>query len=429
MGRKSNTGMPPGIQQHGGYFWATLEGEHAKTWRDRFPGVTLPRRRVATLKDAVAAQRELIRDLELGRDPNADNPTVAAWVEQWIAGRQKIADTTRRSYVASFTYQIKPLKLGRLRLRQVNRDHVRGWVRELAKQPLQQNPDQTLDAYTVRNAFAVLRAALNGAVSDGLIPTNPCKGVELPTADHEEITPLTPADVAALLNLVDHYETDKATGATRPHRLAALYHVAIRCGLRQGEIIGLRKSDYDPKRRELRVAGQIQDGRRRKGKSKHAHRTLPVSADTARALAAHLQNLAEEERLSGGGWNAAGLLFVSENGTPLAHSNVWRTYTALLRRCGLTDPCEACKGTGRAGTADDAPACEACEGRGVIARFRFHDLRHTYAALSLAAGVDLFTLSRRMGHSSITVTADRYGHLYAGKDDDADALDTLLRRA
>ncbi len=65
----------------------------------------------------------------------------------------------------------------------------------------------------------------------------------------------------------------------------------------------------------------------------------------------------------------------------------------------------------------------------MIARFRFHDLRHTYAALSLAAGVDLFTLSRRMGHSSITVTADRYGHLYAGKDDDADALDTFLRRA
>ncbi len=175
-------------------------------------------------------------------------------------------------------------------------------------------------------------------VIDERILVNPCKGVEVPEADHEEITPLTPANVAALLDVVNHYDVSKATGATQPHRLAALYHVAIRCGPRQGEIIGLRKADYDAKRRELRIGGQIQDGKRTKGKTKHAHRTLPVSADTARTLAAHLQNLAEEERLSGPGWNAAGLLFVSENGTPLGHSNLWRSYTALLRRAGLTDP-------------------------------------------------------------------------------------------
>ena len=46
-----------------------------------------------------------------------------------------------------------------------------------------------------------------------------------------------------------------------------------------------------------------------------------------------------------------------------------------------------------------------------------------------AAGVDLYTLSRRMGHSSITVTADRYGHLYQGNSQDADALDRLLKKA
>lgn len=179
----------------------------------------------------------------------------------------------------------------------------------------------------------------------------------------------------------------------------------------------------------MKVGGQIQNKRRVNGKSKHAHRTVPVSADTAHALAAHLQNLAEEESLNGAGWNADGLLFVSENGTPLEHSNVWRTYTALLRWCGLTTSCSNCNGSGRTSKKTDAPPCSSCEGRGVVAAFRFHDLRHTYAALSLAAGVDLFTLSRRMGHSSITVTADRYGHLFAGKTDDADKLDSLIRRA
>jgi integrase len=55
-------------------------------------------------------------------------------------------------------------------------------------------------------------------------------------------------------------------------------------------------------------------------------------------------------------------------------------------------------------------------------------VRHTYAALSLAAKVDIFTVSRRMGHSSITVTSDRYGHLYTGEAHDADAIERLIKK-
>ena len=87
------------------------------------------------------------------------------------------------------------------------------------------------------------------------------------------------------------------------------------------------------------------------------------------------------------------------------------------------------RGHWQSGYREGAVPCDSCAGHGVIARFRFHDLRHTFAALSLASGLDIFTLSRRMGHSSISVTSDRYGHLYKGKDDDAQAIDRLLKRA
>lgn len=63
-----------------------------------------------------------------------------------------------------------------------------------------------------------------------------------------------------------------------------------------------------------------------------------------------------------------------------------------------------------------------------IPRVRFYDMRHTYAALSIAAGTDIYTLWRRMGHSSISVTADRYGHLYEGHTHDIDSLDRLIRK-
>jgi integrase len=63
----------------------------------------------------------------------------------------------------------------------------------------------------------------------------------------------------------------------------------------------------------------------------------------------------------------------------------------------------------------------------MIPRRKFHALRHTFAALSIAAGVDIYTVSRLIGHSSINMTADTYGHLYdAGRGQAADALDRLL---
>lgn len=94
-------------------------------------------------------------------------------------------------------------------------------------------------------------------------------------------------------------------------------------------------------------------------------------------------------------WNRDELVFCSENGTPLDPNNITKQLHRLLREAHI-------------------PRC------------RFHDLRHTYAALSIAAGVDIFTLSRRMGHGSISVTADRYGHLYQGHTEDVDAVDRFL---
>jgi integrase len=135
-----------------------------------------------------------------------------------------------------------------------------------------------------------------------------------------------------------------------------------------------------------------------RGKTRHAHRAIPLSAETVRILSWHKQNQADEQRISGKGWNAGDLVFCSEIGTPLNPKTIGDQFDALLRKAELPD-------------------------------VRFHDLRHTYAALSIAAGVDIFTLSRRMGHSTISVTADRYGHLYQGHSQDVDALDRLLQRS
>ena len=79
--------------------------------------------------------------------------------------------------------------------------------------------------------------------------------MKLTQHDDEKIRPLDPEQVDTVLTDLDTLTHDKATGKQRPHCNAALYHIAIRCGLREGELLGLRWRDIDLKRGELRVAG------------------------------------------------------------------------------------------------------------------------------------------------------------------------------
>jgi integrase len=397
MGRKSTHNLPPGIQldRHGAY-WAALEGEDAKLWRERYPGRSRLRRKAATLKEALKIQRQLIDDLRTVRDSSAENPKVADWVRTCIDRKRDLEPATRTRYLSSLKWQIKPHAIGRMRVRQVTDTQVNEWVDILIAQKHQRHDDRTLDPYTIRNSFALLRMCFNMAIPK-LITINPCRGVKLPRPDDDEIRPLDPIQVDILLTLLDTYVLDKATGERKPHRNAALYHVAIRCGLREGELAGLRSKDIDLGRRELRVMGQLQKGKR-KGAKYRSHRTIPLTPDLVRLLKWHLQNQTEERRISGEEWNKAGLVFCSEAGTPLNPSNLNAQLDRLLKQAGLPD-------------------------------IRFHDLRHTYAALSIAAGVELFTLSRRLGHSSITITANTYGHLYASHTQDVEAIDRLLKRA
>jgi integrase len=420
MGRKSTHGLPPGIHRDKqGAYWATLEGDEAKLWRKRYPGKTLPRRKAKNLRQAITLQRQLLDDLKAARDPTRENPKTADWVETCIKHKRSAASSTIRRYRTSLQWQIANHTIGRMRVAEVLKSHVEEWIDELIIQKRQDDHTRFLDSDTIERAYALLRMAFNMAIAEGMITTNPCKGVELPDPENEEIHPMTPDQVIhflAFLNMLDK---------SRPHRLIAFYYIAIRCGLRLAELIGLRWIDIDLERRELRVVGQLQQGRRKKGKSKKAHRTVPLAPDVAEVVRTHEQNQNEERALAGNGWNKAGLVFCSENGTALRGSNVWRQFTALQRRAGLAEPCAVCDASGK----QNGEKCATCHGNKSIALFRTHDMRHTYAALAIGAGVDIYTISRRMGHESIKTTADTYGHLYKGQDDDATAIARLLGRS
>lgn len=172
--------------------------------------------------------------------------------------------------------------------------------------------------------------------------------------------------------------------ATSADRLAPLYHLTFAAGLRRGEVCGLRWVDVDLEGGSLRVAQQLVSvgGRVMVGEPKTARgaRVVALDADTVAVLRDHRRAQLAERMASGPAYVDSGLVFTREDGSPLDPSYVTRHFARLVARAGLPP-------------------------------IRLHDLRHTSASVGLAAGESMKEISDRLGHSSITITADTYTHV------------------
>jgi integrase len=250
---------------------------------------------------------------------------------------------------------------------------------------------------TVHHMRAVLRAALTEAMRWELLSRNPVTLTRSVRVPRTEARWLTQEQARRLLDTV------------KGDRLEALFTVALGLGLRQGEILGLRWRDVALEQRQLTVnhtlhwlPGTRSGGRRwylGEPKSKLSRRTLPLPASVATSLREHRARQIEECLLVGVDWTDPGFVFTSGAGVPMDGDRVRYALRANLARAGL-------------------------------AVVTFHQLRHSAASLLIAQGIPLKIVSEVLGHSTIALTANTYGHLseelWRGA---ADALDRALGRA
>ncbi|MEY2245174.1 site-specific integrase [Streptomyces sp. BF23-18] len=188
---------------------------------------------------------------------------------------------------------------------------------------------------------------------------------------------------------MDAAEVRMLLKVAQPHRLYALWLLLVSTGLRRGEALGLTWSDIDLAAGTLRVRRNVQRIRRElifgTPKTKRSVRTISVPQRCVRALAAHWEQQERERKVAGPKWKPTpgqptGLVFTTTTG-------------------GVTDP----RGLNRMLTI----LCRDAQ----VRRVRVHDLRHTYASLLLAQGVDTRTIMETLGHSTITMTLDTYAHV------------------
>lgn len=293
-------------------------------------------------------------------DPRMGRTTFAQWAEDWLATTVHLKPKTQASYASILRTRVLP-EFGPVRIAAVEQVDVRRFVAALA--------DAGAEPGTIRNTFNVLRLVFGSAVSSGAIRSNPCAGVKMPRSVRSEMLFLTPAEVI-----------DLAEGISP--RYSVLVLVAAYTGLRAGEIGALRVGRFDPLRATLEVRESLADvnGRLIFGPTKtHVHRTVRVPRFLCDQVVEHIE--CGERRPDD-------LVFTGPSGSPLRHNLFYaRHFKPAVRRAGLPGA------------------------------LRFHDLRHTCAAMLIAQGAHPKVIMERLGHSSIQVTLDRYGHLFPGLDE------------
>lgn len=335
----------------------------------------------ATRREVLEKLKQLHLQQAQGIDIAPERITVAEFLGHWLEHviKPNRRPRTYKSYKDVTVRHVIPF-VGRYQLSKLEPIHVQYMVTELVKSGRTRTPGY---------ARSVLSRALNRAVKWDLVRRNVASLTDAPPSSSQEIVPLTEEQARRLLD------------AVRGHRLEALYRVALSLGLRRGEVLALRWEDIDFSKATLRVTGALQwvDGKlvRTPTKTKRSNRTLPLPSILKRALLHHRQLQEEERRRLGNLWQENGLVFPSEIGTPLNPYNLIRHFKLMLKKAGLPTT------------------------------VRFHDLRHSAATLLLAQGVPLKVVSDLLGHSSIVITADVYGHVVEeAQRAAADKLDTLL---
>ncbi|MEV4990201.1 tyrosine-type recombinase/integrase [Pseudarthrobacter sp. LMD1-1-1.1] len=347
-----------------------------------------------TRADVRTKMREASDRLEEGQPVADSKATVAQWLTHWTATTLAAShrkESTRSLYRTLATKHVMPEPFGALKLDRLKPSDVEALVLNLRSRTKQVPADgggleevRALSDSTIRTTYTVLRSALDGAVRDGLLARNPAAMIRRPGVKRTEAKHLSPTEVRSLL---------RAAQSSRYH--SALLLIAA-TGIRRGECLALRWADIDHDAGVLRIRGTLSRSGGRlvvtEPKSERSRRLLPLTPVTAALLTAHRKAQVTERLHAGSEWTDTGFVFTTETGQPVDPRNLYRVAQSAAKRTGL-------------------------DGIGI------HSLRHSAATAMLEAGVNIKAVSDLLGHSSVSITGDIYGHT---SDESARAAVTRL---
>ena len=330
------------------------------------------------LKQAIAEAEKL----DMSR---AKSYTLGAWIKLWyeVYAEPRLREKTKDYYLNYIGNHIVP-ELGNTPLEKLTTIQIQKFYNDLQKSGRIQRythiklKDKGLSTRVVRGIHTLLNNCLEQAVAERLILSNPAQGCKLPQLEKREMKILPQEKIGMYL-----------AEAERRGLLAAFY-LELTTGLRRGELLALHWTDLDVENRTLAVTKQVN---RINGelvvsppKTRNSVRTLALPQQAVDLLIAEHQKHPHNP-----------YMFPSpKTGTMYDPDAFRRTHDKILKAIGAE-------------------------------HIRFHDLRHTFATLSLKSGVDVKTLSGALGHYSAGFTLNTYTHATAQmKQDAADTIGGVI---
>ncbi|MCZ6739467.1 MAG: site-specific integrase [Actinobacteria bacterium] len=354
--------------------------KHRNKWQVLFRDPTGKERSAGVYSTRVVAdrkRRQVETDIDRGEwfDPTAGRlTTVGDFAPVWIQGRVDLKPSTKAGYEQILSARILP-RYADVPVSALTHAELQAWVASMV--------DEGLSANRVRNVFNTFSGLLGSAVAHRFIRSNPAAGVSLPKAQRDEQRYLAPDEITLVANEVkDRYR-------------AMILTLGV-AGLRIGEAAALRRRAIDVIGQRIHVFEAVAKVQSPGTAARWVTSTPKSGKDRHVAIPRHLA-LKLNEHLIGFPGDPDALVFTTSTGnrvTSAYFSN--HILKPALRRAELD------------------------------ARLRTHDLRHSAAAAMIRANPNPELVKRQLGHSSIQVTFDLYGHLFPDEADRlADALDDV----
>jgi integrase len=244
-------------------------------------------------------------------------------------------------------------------------DISRGNIKDFVKA---KEAEERPSAKTINNILLVLHQILADAQVDGILIRNPFLKIERPRIERKEMEFLRTKEIKIFL--------DHCSPSTR-----ALFYTAIFTGMRRRELLSVQWGDIDWNSEKIYIRRSLYRGNFQTPKSTHSIRAIDMGPMLGDVLKTHRARQNEIRLKAGKDWIDNGLIFCRGNGEPLDPDNLYhREFKPILKRTGLRE-------------------------------INIHSLRHTFASILIAAGHSPKYIQNQMGHASINITMDLYGHL------------------
>ena len=327
-----------------------------------------------TRKETSEKLNRAIEELRDNRFINkSDNPTVEQWCHEWLWSykRNSVKQKTFDQYETILRTHIIP-DIGDIRLADLKTMHIQRIINKMY--------DSGLSHRTIEVMKIVMHAALKQAQRNKLVGENVCENVVLPRKQPKRI------------RVLNEDEQTKLIAALKDNYIGRGLLFALYTGMRRGEVLALKWSDYDKNEKTIsitkalsRVRTYNKDGNKTMltvttPKTDTSIRTVPLIDKAVELLAEHKRKQERYMELVGDYYTDNDLIFSSSRGDYLDPGNFNRKLNKTVKKIG-------------------------------IAQISPHALRHSFATRGLEAEVSLKAMQELLGHSSLTVTGDIYTHI------------------